>query len=126
MLELPPKLISAELQTRQPLKDVFNVSVSSEDDSLSGKSYTESPMSIDKTLSPIARPKSLIKKLHDCDVYSEEILSYLKTTEVCSFTVRFFKYFPISFVSISETSSPETKLHETTTRRIVQHAYNFG
>ncbi|XP_065201125.1 G2/mitotic-specific cyclin-A [Planococcus citri] len=81
VLELPPKLISCELQSRQPLKDVFNASISSEEDSLSGKSYVESPMSVDKTLSPIARPKSMLKKLYDCDIYSEEILSYLKTME---------------------------------------------
>lgn len=81
VLELPPKLISSDLQSRQPLKDVFNASISSEDDSLSGKSYIESPMSVDKTLSPIARPKSMLKKLYDCDLYSEEILNYLKTME---------------------------------------------
>ncbi|XKL64012.1 hypothetical protein PGB90_004098 [Kerria lacca] len=82
ILELPSKLIPSDLQTRRPLKDVFNTSVSSEEDVLSGKSYVESPMSIDKTLSPIARPsKSLLKKLYDCDMYSEEILHYLKTLE---------------------------------------------
>lgn len=82
VLELPSKLISSDLQARQPLKDVFNTSVSSEEDALSGKSYVESPMSVDKTVSPIARPsKTLLKKLYDCDIYSEEILSYLKTTE---------------------------------------------
>lgn len=64
------------------MKDVLNTSVSSEEGSLSGKSYVESPMSVDKTLSPIARPKSLIKRLYDCDIYSEEILNYLKTIEV--------------------------------------------
>lgn len=87
-MELPSKLIPSDLQTRRPLKDVFNTSVSSEEDVLSGKSYVESPMSIDKTLSPIARPsKSLLKKLYDCDMYSEEILHYLKTLEV------FFSFF---------------------------------
>lgn len=83
MYDLPSKLIPVDLQTRQPLKDVFNTSSSSEEDTLSGNSYTESPMSIDKTLSPIARPsKSLRKKLFDCDTYSEDILGYLKKIEV--------------------------------------------
>lgn len=87
---MPSKLISSDLQARQPLKDVFNTSVSSEEDALSGKSYVESPMSVDKTVSPIARPsKTLLKKLYDCDIYSEEILSYLKTTEVLNYDVQY-------------------------------------
>lgn len=86
-LPIPCKLLAANLQIRQPFKDVLDTSVSSEEESLSGKSYVAaSPMSVDKTLSPISRPsKSMLKKLYDCDTYSEEILNYLKSMEVSDF-----------------------------------------